>query len=359
MNEELRKKAKRSLIAKLITFAVIIAICLVVTKCSFIDLIKGPFDLTETANWSTEDIEDLEGKYVTIDVDTPLLCFAEEYSKNTKTGITTTTSLCYACELYDVETANGYIYGVKADKGRAEDFEERFSDYTEGNTFRITGTFTKMKGEMLNYYEESIMEEYEELWQFSIPYCIYDQTIGGLDYILAFILYGVIVISLLVMIISTIRYCSGSHMRYMNKYIANNTRETMQGLEADFLSANVIAKNYRIGRKYLFYAKGGTINLLPLSTQIWAYYYKRTGKNAVSQLRFYDINKKETCVNIPENPAHEVLQLLSTQCAHMVIGYDEGLMNTYKQAFDSFLNIKYNAQRETAASQENNWNFDK
>lgn len=358
MNEELRKKARKGLIAILIICAVLIGVFLLVTECSFIDLIKGPIDITETANWDREELEELEGKYVTIDVEYAHFSFAEEYSENTKTGVTRTTSICYACELYDEDTTNGYIFGIKAKKGRAEDFEYTFDNYTEGDTFKITGTFTKMSGDMLDFYEETIKEEYgEEGWLYSVPYCIYDETIGGLDYIVAYILYGLMVILIFVMVINTIRYCSGSHMRYINKYIASNNRETMQGIEAEYLSANVIAKNYRLGRKYFFYSKGTTMSLLPISTQVWAYYYKRTGKNSASQLRFYDVDKKETDVNIAENLAHEVLQLLSTQCPHMVIGYDESLMNTYKQDFKSFLNMKYNAQREAAGTQDNNWNF--
>lgn len=359
MNEVLRKKAKRSLLTLIIICTVLIAVGLVITKCSFIDLIKGPIDITESANWTMDELEDLEGKYVTIDVDNPLGCYAEEYSKNTKTGVEITTSLCYACLLVDEETSNGYIYGIMVEKGRAEDFEEVFTNYKEGNTYRITGTFKKMSSEMLNYYERSIKDYYgQEGWDYSIPYYIYDQTIGGVDYFLTYFIYAVSVILIIFMIINVIRFFSDRHMRYIKRYLAKNDRESMQGIEAEFLSSNVISKHYRLGRKYFFYSKGSTMSLLPLSKQVWAYYYKRTGKNSVSQLRFYDVDKKETNVNIDENTAHVVLQQLLQQCPHIVIGYDAGLMNTYKRDFNAFLNMKYNVQREAAGTQDNNWNLD-
>ncbi len=358
MNEVLRYKAKRGLLAIIITCTVLIAVGLVITKCSFIDLIKGPIDITYSANWDRDELKDLEGKYVTIDVDYHLVGFAEEYSENTTTHIKTTTSMCHACEMYDEQTGNGYIYGIMLRTDRADVFEEVFYDYEEEDRFRVTGTFTKMSGVMLEFYKEAIIDNYgQEGWEYSIPYYIDDETVGGVDYFFTYLIYAVSVILIIFMIISVIRFFSDSHMRYIKRYLAKNDRETMQGIEADFLSATALDRKYRLGRKYFYYSKGTTLSLLPLSKQVWVYYFKRTGKNSVSQLRFYDVDKKETNVNIDENTAHTVLQQLLQQCPHMVIGYDAGLMNTYKRDFNAFLNIKYNVQREAAGTRDNNWNF--
>ncbi|MDD5935554.1 MAG: hypothetical protein PUC65_08365 [Clostridiales bacterium] len=368
MLEVLKKKAKRSLIVKLIICAIIIAVCLVITKFQIIDYIKGPMDLTGKDSWNTKD---LEGKYVTIDAEYIFGTFAEETSTDTKTNITRTTSLCYVLGEYSEDYSDVILYAVKVDKNRSKDLDYMMDVEDEQDvTCKITGTFKKMSGNMLRFYNESISDNLGVLGtQASIPYCIFDDTIAGMDTIFFFILNIIAAVCIILMVISIIRFVCGSYEGYMKKYLAKNPAETMQGIELDFASANEIYPYYKLGRKYLFYSKSNTLSLLPLSTQVWAYYYRRTGKNPVSQINFYDVNKKATYVNIPQDPAQAVLQALSEQCPHIVIGYDAQLNNTFKHNFDSFLSIQYNASRyqedkqtfageqQTAATQSNDWNL--
>jgi hypothetical protein len=350
MLEELRKKSKHSLMVKLVVFAIIIAVCMVITKASFITYLQGPVDLSTLDEW---DVEDLDGKYVTLEIDTVLGGFAEETSTNTKTNITKTTSICYVCEYYDEAKGLDHLYAIKASMSQTPDIENVMNDATYTTTYRITGTFEKMSGEMLQYYDETIEEGLgAEGLDYALPYCIYDQTIGGLDYGIAVILNLAAFISLIAAVVSIINYIRGYHDRYFKKYLKKNLRESMAGIEAEYLSADVLHKNYRLGKKYFFYSKGGTMSLIPIDEQVWAYYYRKTGKNSVSQIKFFDLEHKGTYVNINQTLAETVLGALNLKFNHIVLGYDANLQKMYTKNFNDFLNIRYNEAKAAAAAQD-------
>jgi hypothetical protein len=349
MLEELRKKSKNNMIVKLVVFAIVIAVCMVITKASFITYLQGPIDLSTLKDW---DVEDLNGKYVTLEINTVWGTFAEETSTNTKTNITKTTSICYIGEYYDEANDYGNLYAIKANMSQTTDIENVMYDTTYTNSYRITGTFEKMTGQMLQYYDETIEELFgAEGLDYAIPYCIYDQTIGGLDYGMAVMLNLAAFISLVAAVISVINYVRGNHDRYFKNYMKKNMRETMSGIEADYVSADVIHKNYRLGKKYFFYSKGGTMSLLPIDEQVWAYYYRKSGRNSVSQIRFFNLEHKGTYVNINKTLAETVLTALNLKFNHMVLGYDASLQKMYSKNFNEFLNIRYNEAKAAAAAQ--------
>jgi hypothetical protein len=126
----------------------------------------------------------------------------------------------------------------------------------------------------------------------------------------------------------------------------------MLGIEADYESAVVLHKKYRLGKSYRFYARGGTMSMIPLRDQVWAYYYRRNGKNSASQIRFFDVQHKTSYVNIEKSLAENVLSCLNLNYKHMVIGYDIKLLKMYKNNFNEFLNISYNEAKVAAATQD-------
>ncbi len=350
MLEELRKKALSGLRTKLVVCVIIIAVCMLITKASFIDCIQGPIDLNQNYDW---DVKELEGEYVTLDVDFVNMGFAEETSRNKKTQVTKVTSICFVCEVYDEETDAGFLYAVKADMGTSEQLKKVYETSGASEPVQITGTLTKMTGTMLRYYEEAIEEEFgTQLLDYSIPYCIYDNTIGGIDIFIAYALYLVMFVCILVMVVATVNYLRGNYDRYLKRFLAKNERESMNSIESDFHGALQIHKNYKLGKKYLFYSKGSTMDILPMQQQVWAYYYQRNGKNSVSQIRFFDLNQKLRSINIGQKLAGNLLVKVGENFNHIVVGYDAALEKIFKKDYNAFLNIKYNQAKAAAATQE-------
>lgn len=126
----------------------------------------------------------------------------------------------------------------------------------------------------------------------------------------------------------------------------------MQGLELEYHSALAINSDFKIGKKYLFYAKGSTMSVLRLDEQIWAYYFRRNGRNYASQIHFFTMDKKRTIVNINQNTANEVLTKLDEQCPYMVVGFNPELQRLFKNNFSEFLNLRYNPAKSSVVNAE-------
>lgn len=349
MLEDLRKKSKRSTIIKVVIFMIIVAVFMIISKASFIDYLQGPIDLGKLSEW---DEEELDGKYVTLELNSVLWGFAEETSTDQDTKITKVTSTCYFSEFYDETTDYFKLFAIKTQKADDYKIQMVMNDKTYTTTYRITGTFQKMSGEILQYYNEMLDDYVEaEYLEYTIPYCIYDKTIGGIDNVAAIILHILAFVFLVLSIITIINYLRGNYDRYMKRYLHKNQRESMLGIEADYTSATEINNNYRVGRKYFFYSKGGTFGLVPLKDQVWAYYYYRSGDISASQIRFFDLKQKRTCVNISKQLAYDVLAILSVECKHMVIGFDKEWKKLYSKNMNEFLNLRYHPSKAAEAEQ--------
>ncbi len=80
---------------------------------------------------------------------------------------------------------------------------------------------------------------------------------------------------------------------------------------------------------------------------VWGYYFRRTGRNSVSEMRLYTKDKKVFHISLTEQETKEALQYYVAEQPHMVIGYTSDLEKTYQKNFTEFLNLRYNpAMRE-------------
>lgn len=217
MIEELRKKSFKGLRIKLIVCAVIIVACLLATKCSIINIIMGPKNLTNNLDW---DVKELEGKYVTLDLQFVNGSFAQETSTNRDTNRTTVTSVFYICESFDLELEKDFFYGVKVNNRRSDALDEVYDTYGECEPVTITGTFTRMPSWVQQYYEQEIEDNFgEEYLSVALPYYIADETIGGLDNFMAYLLNAVIVVCLILMVVVTVNFLRGNYDRFMKRYL--------------------------------------------------------------------------------------------------------------------------------------------
>lgn len=351
MLEELRKKSLHSMRVRLIICVIIIVVCMVITKASFITYLKGPTKLDIYGEW---DVEKLEGQYVTLEINIIYGGFADEFSVDKDTHVKTVTNNWYLCEKTDASGYADKLFGIRIDSSDQDSVNAVMSDTTNTKSFQVTGTFKKLSGEMLQFFDETIEVWFdEEGLDDALPYCIYDKTIRGMDYVWISFLTAIAFIALVYAVIVIINNLRGYHDRYINRYLKKNPNERMSGIEADYSSATVIDKDFRVGKKYFFYAKGGTMNLLLIEEQVWAYYYERTGNISVSQIRFYNLQHRKNAVNISNKSlSNSVLGVINTNFNHMVVGYDAKLKKMYKSNFQEFLNIKYNPARSAAATED-------
>lgn len=303
MVEELRYRF-RNYNLKWIAISVIVAsVLLIASKFGIIAILKGPLELS--GKWNPEE---LEGKYVTIDVDWVMGTFAEETSTNTKTNVTTTTSLCYLGDYYDEASQYEVIYGIKVSNANKDGLERIMNEIYSGTypskTHKITGTFKKMDGKILQYYNETLDEEFNVAPENVIPYAIFDEEVNGMDITLVYILTAGAAIMFIVAIIGLIKLLAGNPEKYIKKFLDSNNKVSLSQLELEFSKGNLIGKKIIAGRKYTFYQSGAYMHVVDHTEFVWAYYFSRSGKYSQSLVRTFNINKKKLEINANSADSH-------------------------------------------------------
>ncbi|HCL01091.1 MAG TPA: hypothetical protein DHW61_01490 [Lachnoclostridium phytofermentans] len=335
---------------KWIAISVVVAIAmLVASKFGIIAILKGPVELS--GKWNPEE---LEGKYVTLDVDLVFGTFAEETSTNTKTNKTTTTSLCYLGGYFDEASEYGVIYGIKVSNANKDGLEsimdDLYNDTYPSKTHKITGTFKKMDGKILQYYNETLEEYFEVVPEDAIPYAIFDEEVNGMDITLVYILTAGAAIMFIVAIIGLIRLFAGSSDKYIKKFLDSNNKASLSQLELEFSKGKLIGKKIVAGRKYTFYQSGAYMHVVDHTEFVWAYYFSRSGKHSQSLVRTFNMNKKKLEINACKADAGALLQYYQESQPQMMVGYDKDLEKCFNKDFQTFLGYCYNdakAKQET------------
>ena len=338
---EEQKYKYRNYTIKWIAISIVAAIVmLIVSKFGIIAILKGPVELS--GEW---DLEELDGKYVTLDVDWIMGVFAEESSTNSKTNETITTSVWYLGDYYDEASDYEVFYGIKVSEGN-KDGLERIKNEISSSTYpsknqRITGTFKKMDGEILQFYNEVIEENYRDTLVNAIPYAIFDKEVNGVDIIIVYILSVGAAIALIIAIIGLIGLFVGKPDKYIKKFLDSNNKATLSRLELDYSKGKVIGKNIVTGRKYTFYQTGAYMRVVDHTEFVWAYYFSRSGKYSQSLVRTFNINKKKIEINACKADADALLQYYQESQPQMMVGYDKDLEKCFNKDFDIFLGYCY------------------
>lgn len=350
MVEELRYRYKNYNL-KWIAISVVVAIVmLVASKFGIISILKGPVELS--GKWNPEE---LEGKYVTLDVEFVFGVFAEETSTDTKTNKTTTTSLCYLGYYYDEASAYETVYGIKVSNANKDGLERLLDEFYKDDTYpskthKVTGTFKKMDGKILQYYNETLEDYFDAVPEDAIPYAIFDEEVNGMDITIVYILTAGAAIMFIVAIIGLIRLVAGDPDKYIKKFLDSNNKSSRSQLELEFSKGNLIGKKIVAGRKYTFYQSGGYMHVVDHTEFVWAYYYSRSGKYSQSLVRTFNINKKKLEINACKADSNALLQYYQESQPQMMVGYDKDLEKCYNKDFETFLGYCYNdakAKQET------------
>lgn len=124
--------------------------------------------------------------------------------------------------------------------------------------------------------------------------------------------------------------------------------ETLGEIEGDFTTAYPIGKDVWVGRKWTIYMSGTAAKIVQNHDLVWGYYFRRTGKNAVSQMRLYTADKKFVYISLSEEQTREALRYYGDKQPQMIVGYDAELERMYQKNFPAFLELKYNPAMKEA-----------
>lgn len=345
MLETIKKKSKRAVLIQTILCMVVITGIMIFSKLTPIKFIMGPKPLDMNKELSRQ-----AGQYVEYDLNLVLGSYVESVSVNKETREERTTSIGYIISDYDTGVTFAMTVG-KSDipliDGMADDTWAWFEgDNNRLREMKIKGTIEPLSGERLRYFNTMIDEMKFEDLSYVKAYSLEMDKIGEVDMIWAFILLFVCVVLLGFMIFAITSYVKMKGMKLVNKFLNANPGVTMERIQSDFESAENIGGDIWIGTDYTFYMSGAQVRLFKNGDAAWAYYYKRTGRNPVSQVQVYFADKSVHNLNIAETLYPQILENYQNNQPHMLLGYDKDLKNLYNKNINEFLNIKYNMKRD-------------
>lgn len=353
MEETLRKHAVKSLGIRTAVVAVIIIASLVFTKAGIFSMLLGGKSID-----GSSDFESMEGKQVSYDANYILAEYVRRTSTNTDTHQATLTNVGYIVWDYDYDVLFGiYLPSASSsemDNMMDETWEWLYYEIDEVSaTKHVDGTLRTMSGKELQYFEETIEELFEEdVMDMVRFYTIDEGEVNGFDKNWLIVISLIDAGFLIYLIWSILNYATQNYYKAIKNYLDINTTIQESRMEADFASAAVFQDNIWVGRRWTVYMKGMKTYLMDNRKQVWAYYYQRTGRNPVSQIRFFDCDKKNKNIDIPNRKYEDMLKVYAENQPQMLLGYDKDWEKMYKKNFEEFLNLRYNQTINSLMSED-------
>lgn len=362
MVETLRKKAKKSNIQRVIFSVIGVIILLAVTKFAVFDVITGPAKMDITADPAAYD-----GRYVTIDVQNFLYDYIEHKTTTTrKYGGSTTSVNGYSYLVfqsvadYENQESIWYFYSIYLNKSRQSEMDLKIQqtfDYLNDETgtvappdpVTVTGVWNKMDSQTERYFRSALSElgiTESDIDRFYL-YELDTKNIGGLNAPLFWVLMACAAFLVLFAVLSAIGLFSNAYMKNIQNFLQQNGSVSLAEIEEDFNQSHPISKHVWLGKKWTVYMSGNKAKIINNKDIVWGYYYSRTGRNSVSEMRLFSKSKNMTCISLSEKDTQTALKFYAAEQPQMVVGYGADLEKMYNKDFNSFLELKYNpAMRE-------------
>lgn len=363
MLEILRKKARKSNIWRIVLSVAGVVILLAITKFAIFDVITGP-----TRMDITEDPASYEGKYVTIDAEFFLYDYVEHTTTTKKKyggSSTSTDGYSYIAfqwvDDYENDASVWYFYSIFLKKDRQNEMNSKIdqafaylSDET-GSTpppepVTVTGVWNKMDYQTEEYFRSSMAElgitesEYDKFYFYELD----TKNIGGVNGLLFWVMMAGAVGLLAFAALSAVGLFSDSYSRPIQQYLQKEGSVSMAAIEEDFHQARLIGSGVWVGKRWTIYIQGSKAKILANKDLVWGYYFRRTGRNSVSEMRLFTKERNRFGISLSEENTQEALRVYEAEQPHMVIGYSAELEKMYNKDFNAFLGLKYHtAARET------------
>ncbi len=358
MLETLRSKARKSNIWRIALSIVGIVILLAITKFAIFDVITGPTHMD-----ITQDPASYEGKYVTIDADFFLYDYIEHSTTTKKKYGGSSTSIdgySYIAfqwvDDYENDTSIWYFYSVFLKKDKQLEMnskiDQAFAFLTDetGSTappepVTVTGVWNKMDSQTERYFRESLAELNIEETDLDLFY-FYEldtKNIGGVNALFFWVMMAGAVLLLVFAGLSVAGLFSDSYLKAIQQYLQRDSSVSMATIEEDFGKAQLIGSEVWVGKRWTIYMQGNKAKILANKDLVWGYYFRRTGRNSVSEMRLFTREKNMFGINLSENNTQEALKIYTAEQPHMVIGYSKELEKMYNKDFNAFLGLRYNS----------------
>jgi hypothetical protein len=357
MFEQLKKRAMKSVIARLAVSIVIIFVLLIIFGTSFIKYFKGPTDLYSLS------MDELPGSYVEGDINALIDVFAEYYVKNDN-GAENTTDNYYIVPIGEQE-----YFALKVNESdfdiATQIYDETY-EYLTGTrdelttTMHIKGTFSKMSDEVYDYYMDWFQESgyvdessYDNIENIALPYVLEVDYVGGFNNWILYIAMAACVIILLYAIVIIIKGITGIYLLPVKKFIKNNENTiSTERIEADYQNG-VSVQSVKVGESFTFYFKGSKAHILKNTDILWAYLEQTTHrvngiKTGVTKSLVICTREKKKHSILMKNASNvnSVLAVFSKNNPHIILGFSEELKKCYQKDFDSFINLCYRQEAE-------------
>lgn len=356
MLETLRKKARKSHVIRAVISLVAAIAILIWTKFAVFDVITGASDLDVERNPAL-----YEWKYVSVEADAVLSDYVEHTTTTTrKYGGSSTSTDGYSYIVlesvpdYANNTSTWYFYSVymrKSEQSRMNLLMNKAWDYLEDetgtvappDTFKVKGTWTPMEADMERYFRESLADmgleegEYDKFYFYNLE----TDKLGGQYYVFFWVLQVVALALILYAVYNVIGIFGTGYAAAIHKYLRDNSTVSLADIDADFETAHPIGKETWVGRRWTVFIRGTKASIVTNRNLIWGYYFRRTGRNSVSEMRLYTTDGKITHVSLSEEQTKEALGYYANEQPQMILGYSDDLEKTWQKNFPAFMDLKY------------------
>ncbi len=345
MLKDLKKKSLRKNLTKIL-IALALAVGLIVgTDFGAFRAIGGPKDLFSLR------ADELEGKYVTAEINYIHDWYAYTETTNSSTNRSTVTEKEYIILTEDA------VLGVAVPSSMVSDADKVLrdsDDYYYGElseltrSITVTGTIRRMDAETLDYYHQVLgyngMSNAERAM--CQPLVLKANCLGrtpeGLTWLMTLLAAGALIYVVWILI----AVFSGLYQRSIKAYCKNSEapEAVMEELE-QFYQDTTPVSGVRVGKWILFESKGQDI-LLDTNNAVWAYMHTvnhptngiPTGKTFGVILRTRDRKKYEISMK-NEAAAREVLDTIARDMPRTVLGYTPKMERFFNQRFQDFLRL--------------------
>ncbi len=346
MLEDIKTRSQKAAKKRIIVWAIVIVVLMLAPLLAPLQYLIGPKDLTDEKNL---DYKKYEGKYVEFEVKYVFGSYMEKISKNTKTGSRRTTGYGYVVYNYnDNSCFAAYLpASQKSTMNNLIDQAENIYFYgIEGTkSVKVKGTLKKLSGTELRFYNETI-EELEEIipgiTDAAVVYYVDSESVNRIPTVFVWIIYAVCVFGLIQIVISAVRLSTGSAQKQIDKFISAHPGSTEGEIDSDMRAASKVTDSLWAGHHYTVWLEGVKIKILDNTKLVWAYYYRVTGRQNISQVLTFDLDKKKVPINISKESGEKLLAVYLQTQPQMVVGYKSEIEKQYKKDFAGFLNIAYN-----------------
>ncbi len=354
MFKELTKKTFKKCLFVAVIFLIAGAVMVVYSASNVYYTIFGYADFKEL------EPSQIRSQLVTLDLDTNLGCFMEEYSYNSDTRVKRTTDLYYVIYTGDSSSIDYRLMAIKVPASYAK----RMNAITgvTSTPIHFLGKIKKMDKEEYSYFKEAFMEDLgwseERFKSLTLPYYIdYVKSSTSMGVFFFLLFFGGIAL----IIAGIYRIVKGKRGGFLKKL-----REDIQisgysdsYIESDYAASQPITKSddIRVGRLMTYYCHGADYRAIPHNKIIWSYQNTTTHrtngiKTGTTYSVVYHVDGYKSPFDIGvscESVAQDILRKLSVTCPWVVVGYSDDLKKLYFNNRQEFLQLRYNTMEHNPA----------